>query len=146
MSNPCHEHEMEIAAAAGGALEAHVERHLQGCPGCRALRQETSALAGASRIEPGAFPGLGAIARDAVREARGRRPALWAVPLVSASASAAALIIYFGIFHAPAGEQATGTSGGSAVTVTEAPQVALPDSLRAVSDLLLEHSEQESRQ
>lgn len=147
MTSRCHEHEKEIAAAAGGDLDARVERHLERCPECRALRQQTLELVSAARTEPGAHPeGMRAIARDAVRRARDRRPALWAVPLLSASASAAALIIYFGFFHATAGEQATETTPGSTITVTGTTQVTLPDSLRAVSDILLEETDKESMQ
>ena len=148
MTRPCREHEIEIGAAAGAALEPEVERHLEECAGCRALRRETLAMAGAARVEAGApAAGLRALAREAVEEARGRRPALWAVPLLSASASAAALILYFGIFHAAAEpvESTVGNSPRTEQTVTADTQVTLPDSLQAVSDLLLVQPGKESR-
>jgi len=142
----CHEHEIEIVAAAGGKLDVPVQQHLERCSGCRKLREETLAMAGAARADVDApAERIRAIARDAVRVARGRRWALWAAPLLSASASAAALIIYFGIFHAAAEVADADAAAESTQTMTEATQVMLPDSLRAVSDLLLEQTEQESK-
>jgi hypothetical protein len=137
----CERYEIEIAAAGGGELAADVEAHLAGCASCARQRAAAQALAGASRgahrIGPGAAV---AMARDALA-GRGTRGALWVAPLLSASASAAALILYFGLAAAPAEATATSPAERAAPTLApaldEASEPELPDSLQALRELIL---------
>lgn len=151
MSKDCKEYEIEIAAAGASDLPVHVAHHADGCSRCALLREEALAMAGTAA--PGDARAAKAIARRAIDQAQRRHPLVWAVPLLSASASAAALILYFGIFHAPASSAGDARGGLTAEatprykgTVPEAGELELPDSLRAVSDLLLDETSKENDQ
>jgi hypothetical protein len=143
VSEKCHEYEVAITAAGADDLEAHVEEHLEACASCARLREQALALSGMGDVPGDAAASL-AVARRAVAQVRRRRPLLWAVPLLSASASAAALILYFGIYHAPA--SGVDASPAFAATLPESQEISLPESLRAVSDLLLAGNTKENGQ
>ncbi len=153
MERECQKYELEIAAAAGGDLAPDTRDHIAECPRCAALRRDTSRLArlGSPRISSEAAV---ARARAAVRRG-GRRDGLplWAAPLLSASASAAALILYFGLAAAPASrapapvvEGSELRSSGERTSVTTLPtldEMTLPDAFEASYDLLFTGSSQE---
>lgn len=141
--NACERFEIEIAAAAGGEVSAEVAAHLAGCPACARLREATLAFSSAGAGEPRLSSAAAvAMARRALAGPR-RRAVLWVAPLLSASASAAALILYFGLAQ-PAG--ATSASRAEvdapvlAPALSETREPELPDSLRALRELILTSS------
>jgi hypothetical protein len=142
VTRPCRDHEVEIAAAGAGDLPADVAEHVEGCGTCRGLRQDALRTARAARREAELTEAAAlSLARRAVDAARGRRP-LWILPLVSASASAAALILYFGLSAPGQGEaREDGTGAGAQAVVPEPGQTELPDSLRAVSEMIVTSKE-----
>jgi len=149
VGNDCKTFEIEIAAAGPGDLAAEVALHVDACPACRALREGALALARASAPgEEADASRARAIAARAARSARRPAPGLWAIPLLAASASAAALILYFGLFHATAqGSAGQEVEEQACVDVSEIlPEdrsVELPDAIRAVSDLMMEGMDKE---
>lgn len=151
MTERCKEHEIEIAAAGAGELPERTRHHVETCRACARLRGDARALAGASG-RAGEIPSrqARALARSALRDAGSRRTALWIAPLLSASASSAALILYFGI-HDPSTSQAdpnekertADASERRTQILPEAGQVSLPDSLKAVSEMLVQNTDKE---
>lgn len=139
MGQTCKEYEIEIAATASGDLDADVAAHVERCPGCAGLRADALRLTNEGGPSLSAEAAV-AIARSAVRDGPRRRPLLWIAPLLSASASAAALILYFGLAATPA-DTPDSPAGESAITnlprLTDMP---LPESFEASHDLLFTHT------
>lgn len=101
----CRTIQQEIAAAAGEPLSAAIHAHLAECPECRAVAVASQRLADQGRAahaadEPWARQRAAALARQGQAVARqgAFRPRLprWGVPALSASVSAAAVILLLG--------------------------------------------------
>ncbi len=147
MSSRCRKFKIEIAAAAGGRLPAKVEEHIAGCSSCAEFQGATQNLASTFRRDEGISQEAAvALARGALAKSEGRvQRAIWIAPLISASASAAALILYCGLFGAntvvtnvaQTEELEATTERYLAPSLPVAEETALPDSLRAVRELLL---------
>lgn len=151
MSKDCTKYELEIAAAAGAELPREVSDHLSGCAHCAELRADALTLAGGRG--PSHTPAAAlALARSALEKRKASKTApLWGAPLVSASASAAALILYFGLAAAPASttvqldttpepENASTDEAVESDFTPRLPNLAelpLPDSFEASHDMLL---------
>lgn len=142
MGRECRKYEIEIVAVAGGDLGVEVMDHLEHCSRCADLR--AGALSLASLDAPSISPvGAVALARGALRGGDRRRPPLWIAPLLSASTSAAALILYFGLLGVPSSTTIPlSVTGGEAVvegSVTDLPsltEITLPEEFEASHDLL----------
>lgn len=152
MEKRCHEIHVEIAALGGGELSAELQEHVKECKSCARLRADAVAMATAVSVEKGReiTPAASvAMARRALANKGQPRTTLLIAPLISASVTAAALILYFGIVTPTtlrdSSNQATEPSESSqSVTasvltpsIPEAPETTVPDSLLALRSLLL---------
>ena len=136
----CAQHREEIAAAAGDPLPAPVEEHVESCDSCRALRERTLALASMSAASALTYTRTDAqaVARRAKTEAT-RSTFVWAAPLISASATTAGLILFFGL--AGVASSPTTPSPPDPVDVLDqayeqSGTFELPDPLRAVQEIM----------
>lgn len=137
MSDDCTRHEREIAAAAGADLPDDVQAHVDGCPGCARLRGAALALSRDMVPDPVDASTVLTLANRALAEARAPSPAYWIAPLISASATAAALILYFGFGDATHREEEGFSMTHRSMEVADDTDDLLSEELRAVSDLLL---------
>ena len=133
----CAQHREEIAAAAGDHLPATVEEHIESCDSCRALRERTLALASMSAASAPTYSGMDAqvVARRARAEAS-RSTFIWAAPLISASATTAGLILFFGLAGAEAPPSAPDPVDVLDQAYEQSGSFELPDSLRAVQEIM----------
>lgn len=137
----CTRHREEIASAAGDALTGEVREHVESCPSCQAARLRALALA---RVAAENAPAYSIVHAEAVARrarARTRRTFIWAAPLISASATAAGLILFFGIALSPAapGEhpaQAAPADDALEQAYEQAGSFKLPDPLRVVHEIM----------
>lgn len=158
MSGSCTKFAEEIAAAAGGVLSGETITHLESCESCAALRKDTLSWAQAmGQGEELSSQAAVAMARRALERKEKRKGALWIAPLLSASASAALLILHFGL-ATPTVERVEEQSTVEVSTTesdvgvepltptlpsTSSPN--LPASLSAMRDLLLVNQDQGGR-
>jgi len=126
----------ELASLGPDEPEGDVKAHLDACPRCRAaLGQMRSIAATASARIPVYTPSHGlAIARRALSEAHTRHRGLWIAPLVSASATAAGLILWFGLAPPP---QPTTQRPPETESWEATEELELPDELRSISEIFL---------
>ncbi len=140
MERDCEKFEIEIAAAAGGDLSTDVLEHFESCAHCSALRDHTLALAETSAPSLSSEAAV-TKARSAMSTPEHYRAPLWVFPLLSASASAAALILYFGLSSPiEVTEALQPVQAMEESSVTEFPSLndlALPEGFEASHDLLL---------
>lgn len=154
MKKGCKHYKVEIAAAGKGELEPQIAHHLESCPSCARFRAETLVLAQDVLIEQGpegASEGASLhLARRAISDKR--KSSLWIVPMLSASASLAALILFFGFGFAAEPSEVSAEAEEQRVSpyltpsVPEAGEYSLPDSLEAINDLFLSRDGNEEGQ
>ena len=153
MNDRCRAHERAIDAAAGGELAAAEEAHIERCTECAARRAATLRMTGLLRGTELPAEGAVALARSALERRSARQPVLWVAPLLSASASVAALILYFGLAGAPGAttsetEQRVADTSDDHTTayvpsLEASDAVTLPESLQAINGLVFTGSQEE---
>jgi hypothetical protein len=151
MRTTCHEIRVEIATRGGGELTAELKEHIERCEACERFLADTVTIATAvspessKEISPAAAT---AMARRALANQERRKLTVWMAPLLSASATAAALIVYFGLVTPTlieSSEETTGPAESSqssnvgvlTPTIPSASVTDLPESLSALRTLIV---------
>lgn len=152
MEKRCHEIHVEIAAIGSGELSTELQEHVKECESCSRLRADAVALATAVSPENSREISAAAavsMARRATANKERPRFTLLIAPLISASVTAAALILYFGIVTPTAlgdsSEQTEvlsessqpGTVLALTPSIPASSETTVPDSLLALRSLLL---------
>ncbi|HUU03012.1 MAG TPA: hypothetical protein VM425_16385 [Myxococcota bacterium] len=151
MKGKCTEIEREIVAAMGAGLNQAVMEHIGQCESCARLHADALCLAGYRDRPALSSEAAVDLARSALRNERSQKPKLWVFPLLSASASAALLILHLGLASAPSPAVITGVDDGTGATLagsllsvlSKSYKAPLPDLLQAVNEMLFIRSDQE---